>query len=332
MLTREQRFNSTYRLRRLRRTKTLRWMVQEHTVRPDDFIYPLFVHEGTRRREPIGAMPGQFRLSVDLLPAEVETISRLGIPAVLLFGISPYKDARASYATDRDGVVPQAIRAIKRTTPDLVVITDVCVCAYTEHGHCGIIREDGYVDNDSSLSVLAEMALAHAEAGADIVAPSAMMDGQVQAIRERLDDAGITETAIMAYSAKYASAFYGPFREAADSAPQFGDRRSYQMDPPNAREAVREVLTDVAQGADIVMVKPGLAYLDVVRLVREAVDVPLAVYNVSGEYSMLKAAAEKGWVDGRAVGLEMLLAFRRAGADLIITYLAKEAAEWLKDS
>jgi porphobilinogen synthase len=332
MLTREKALEVRYRLRRLRRTRTLRQMVQEHTLRPDDFIYPLFVQEGTQRRDPIGAMPGQFRLSVDLLPAEIELISRLGIPAVLLFGISPYKDARASYATDREGVVPKAIRAIKRTNPDLVVVTDVCVCAYTEHGHCGIIREDGYVDNDSSLTVLAEMALTHAEAGADIVAPSAMMDGQVQAIREKLDEAGFTETAIMAYSAKYASAFYGPFREAADSAPQFGDRRSYQMDPPNAREAVREVLADVAQGADIVMVKPGLAYLDVVHRVREAVDVPLAVYNVSGEYSMLKAAAEKGWIDERAVGLEMLMAFRRAGADLIITYLAKEAAQWLKDS
>jgi porphobilinogen synthase len=229
-------------------------------------------------------------------------------------------------------VVPQAIRAIKRINPDLVVVTDVCVCAYTEHGHCGIIRKHGYVDNDASLTVLAEMALTHAEAGADIVAPSAMMDGQVQAIREKLDEAGFTETAIMAYSAKYASAFYGPFREAADSAPQFGDRRSYQMDPPNAREAVREVLADVAQGADMVMVKPGLAYLDVVRLVRQAVDVPIAAYNVSGEYSMLKAAADKGWIDERAVGLEMLMAFRRAGADLIITYLAKEAARWLKDS
>jgi len=332
MLTREKALDVRYRLRRLRRTRTLRQMVQEHTLRPDDFIYPLFVQEGTQRRDPIGAMPGQFRLSVDLLPAEIELISRLGIPAVLLFGISPYKDARASYATDREGVVPKAIRAIKRTNPDLVVVTDVCVCAYTEHGHCGIIREDGYVDNDSSLTVLAEMALTHAEAGADIVAPSAMMDGQVQAIREKMDEAGFTETAIMAYSAKYASAFYGPFREAADSAPQFGDRRSYQMDPPNAREAVREVLADVAQGADIVMVKPGLAYLDVVHRVREAVDVPLAVYNVSGEYSMLKAAAEKGWIDERAVGLEMLMAFRRAGADLIITYLAKEAAQWLKDS
>ncbi len=332
MLTREKALDVRYRLRRLRRTRTMRQMVQEHTLRPDDFIYPLFVQEGTQRRDPIGAMPGQFRLSVDLLPAEIELISRLGIPAVLLFGISPYKDARASYATDREGVVPKAIRAIKRTNPDLVVVTDVCVCAYTEHGHCGIIREDGYVDNDSSLTVLAEMALTHAEAGADIVAPSAMMDGQVQAIREKLDEAGFTETAIMAYSAKYASAFYGPFREAADSAPQFGDRRSYQMDPPNAREAVREVLADVAQGADIVMVKPGLAYLDVVHRVREAVDVPLAVYNVSGEYSMLKAAAEKGWIDERAVGLEMLMAFRRAGADLIITYLAKEAAQWLKDS
>ncbi|GIV16183.1 MAG: delta-aminolevulinic acid dehydratase [Armatimonadota bacterium] len=332
MLTRQQTLDATYRLRRLRRMKSLRRMVQESTLSPDDFIYPLFVHEGASRREPIGAMPGQFRLSVDLLPAEVEQLSALGVPAVLLFGIASYKDAYASYATQRDSVVPQAIRTIKRANPELVVITDVCVCAYTEHGHCGIVREDGYVDNDASLSILAEMALAHAEAGADIVAPSAMMDGQVQAIREKLDEAGFTETAIMAYSAKYASAFYGPFREAADSAPQFGDRRSYQMDPPNAREAVREVLADVEQGADIVMVKPGLAYLDVVRLVREAVDVPLAVYNVSGEYSMLKAAAEKGWIDERAVGLEMLMAFRRAGADLIITYLAKEAAEWLKGS
>ncbi len=332
MLTRTPTLKATYRLRRLRRTASLRRMVQESILSPDDFIYPLFVQEGTSRREPIGAMPGQFRISVDLLPAEVEQLSALGVPAVLLFGIAEYKDARASYATQRDGVVPQAIRTIKRAHPDMVVMTDVCVCAYTEHGHCGIVREDGYVDNDASLAVLAEMALAHAEAGADIVAPSAMMDGQVQAIREKLDEAGFTETAIMAYSAKYASAFYGPFREAADSAPQFGDRRSYQMDPPNAREAVREVLADVEQGADIVMVKPGLAYLDVVRLVRDAVDVPLAVYNVSGEYSMLKAAAEKGWIDERAVGLEMLMAFRRAGADLIITYLAKEAAQWLKDS
>jgi len=307
-------------------------MVQENTLAPNDFIYPLFVHEGAQRREPIGAMPGQFRLSVDLLPAEVEHLCRAGVLAVLLFGIAGYKDARASYAVRRDGVVPQAIRTIKRENPEMVVMTDVCVCAYTDHGHCGFVQDGGTVDNDSSLRVLAEMALAHAEAGADVVAPSAMMDGQVQAIRETLDEHGFVETAIMAYSAKYASAFYGPFREAADSAPQFGDRRSYQMDPPNAREAVREVLADVQQGADIVMVKPGLAYLDVVRLVRGAVDVPLAVYNVSGEYSMLKAAAEKGWIDERAVALEMLMAFRRAGADLIITYLAKEAAEWLKDS
>lgn len=332
MLTRQQTLDATYRLRRLRRTKTLRRMVQENTLSPDDFITPIFVHEGANRREPIASMPGQFRLSVDLLPAEVEQLSMLGVPAVLLFGIAGYKDAHASYATQRDGVVPEAIRAIKHANPEIVVITDVCVCAYTEHGHCGIVCEDGYVDNDASLNILAEMALAHAEAGADIVAPSAMMDGQVQAIRETLDEHGFTETAIMAYSAKYASAFYGPFREAADSAPQFGDRRSYQMDPPNAREAVREVIADVEQGADIVMVKPGLAYLDVVRLVRDAVDVPLAVYNVSGEYSMLKAASEKGWIDERAVALEMLMAFRRAGADLIITYLAKEAAEWLKGS
>lgn len=332
MFERRYEFDPTDRLRRLRRTKTLRRMVQETTLDPDDFIYPLFVQEGTGRRDPIGSMPGQYRLSVDQLPAEVEQLSALGVPAVLLFGVAAYKDARASYATQRDGVVPQAIRMIKRVNPDLVVMTDVCVCAYTEHGHCGIVREDGSVDNDVSLAILAEMALVHAEAGADVVAPSAMMDGQVAAIRERLDEEGFTNTAIMAYSAKYASAFYGPFREAADSAPQFGDRRSYQMDPPNAREAVREVLADVQQGADIVMVKPGLAYLDVVRLVREAVDLPLAVYNVSGEYSMLKAAAERGWIDERAVGLEMLTAFRRAGADLIITYLAKEAAEWLKGS
>lgn len=330
MLTRHKTLDAAHRLRRLRRTKTLRRMVQEATLSPEDFIYPLFVHEGANRREPIGAMPGQFRLSVDYLPSEVERLSELGIPAVLLFGIASYKDAKASYALRRDGVVPQAIRTIKRANSDIVVMTDVCICAYTEHGHCGIVRADGIVDNDASLELLAEMALAHAESGADVVAPSAMMDGQVLAIREKLDEHGFTETAIMAYSAKYASAFYGPFREAADSAPQFGDRRSYQMDPPNAREAVREVLADVEQGADIVMVKPGLAYLDVVRLVREVVDVPLAVYNVSGEYSMLKAAAEKGWVDERAVGIEMLMAFRRAGADLIITYLAKEASEWLK--
>ncbi len=332
MLTRQEILDPTWRLRRTRRTKALRRMVQENTLAPNDFIYPLFVHEGAQRREPIGAMPGQFRLSVDLLPAEVEHLCRAGVLAVLLFGIAGYKDARASYAVRRDGVVPQAIRTIKRENPEMVVMTDVCVCAYTDHGHCGFVQDGGTVDNDSSLRVLAEMALAHAEAGADVVAPSAMMDGQVQAIRETLDEHGFVETAIMAYSAKYASAFYGPFREAADSAPQFGDRRSYQMDPPNAREAVREVLADVQQGADIVMVKPGLAYLDVVRLVRGAVDVPLAVYNVSGEYSMLKAAAEKGWIDERAVALEMLMAFRRAGADLIITYLAKEAAEWLKDS
>ncbi|MDW8322232.1 MAG: porphobilinogen synthase [Armatimonadota bacterium] len=332
MLTRRYTADPTDRLRRLRRSKTLRRMVQESILSPDDFIYPLFVQEGTGRCDPIGAMPGQHRFSVDRLPAEVEQLAVLGVPAVLLFGIAVYKDAQASYASRRDGVVPQAIRAIKRFNPDIVVMTDVCVCAYTQHGHCGILREDGYVDNDASLEVLAEMALAHAEAGADVVAPSAMMDAQVAAIRERLDEEGFTETAIMAYSAKYASAFYGPFREAADSAPQFGDRRSYQMDPPNAREAVREVLADVQQGADIVMVKPGLAYLDVVRLVREAVDLPLAVYNVSGEYSMLKAAGEKGWIDERAVGLEMLTAFRRAGADLIITYLAKEAAQWLRGS
>jgi len=272
-------------------------------------------------------MPGQFRFTVDRLEAEIEEIVRLGIRAVLLFGLAERKDPEAREAYAEDSVVPQAIRRIKALAPELVVITDVCVCAYTDHGHCGLVR----VDNDATLALLARMALAHAAAGADLVAPSAMMDGQVRAIREALDEAGFLHVGIMAYSAKFASAFYGPFREAADSAPRFGDRRSYQMDPPNAREALREIERDIAQGADIVMVKPALAYLDVIRRARERFDHPLAAYNVSGEYSMVKAAAQMGWLDERRVVMEILTAIKRAGADLIITYFAREAARQLRE-
>ncbi len=317
------------RLRRLRRTEGLRALVRETRLAPEDFIYPLFVRPGRNLREPIPSMPGQFRFTVDHLEAEVEEVVRLGIQAVLLFGLAERKDPEAREAYDEAGVVPQAIRRIKAVAPDLVVITDVCVCAYTDHGHCGLVR-DGEVDNDATLSILARMALAHAAAGADLVAPSAMMDGQVRAIREALDGAGFVNVGIMAYSAKFASAFYGPFREAADSAPRFGDRRSYQMDPPNAREALREIERDIAQGADIVMVKPALAYLDVIRRARERFDHPIAAYNVSGEYSMVKAAAQHGWLDEARAVMEILTAIKRAGADLIITYFAKEAARGLR--
>jgi porphobilinogen synthase len=317
-----------HRLRRNRRTDALRKLVREHTPSAQNFVYPVFVREGKGVKEEIGAMPGQFRYSPDTLAKEAPEIASLGIPAILLFGLTETKDELGTSSADPEGAAQQAIRAVKRECPDLAVITDVCLCAYTTHGHCGVVR-DGYVANDETLPLLAKMAVSHAQAGADVVAPSAMMDGQVQAIREALDDAGLASTAVMGYSAKFASAFYGPFREAADSAPQFGDRRSYQMDPPNVREALREVWADVEQGADYVMVKPALAYLDVVRAVREEVDVPIAVYNVSGEYSMVKAAAERGWIDERTLVLEMLTAFRRAGADIVITYYAKEAARWL---
>ncbi|WP_376789873.1 porphobilinogen synthase [Thermoflexus sp.] len=318
------------RLRRLRRTEGLRALVRETRLTPEDFIYPLFVRPGRNLREPIPSMPGQFRFTVDRLEAEIEEILRLGIRAVLLFGLAERKDPEAREAYAEDSVVPQAIRRIKALAPELVVITDVCVCAYTDHGHCGVVR-DGEVDNDATLALLARMALTHAAAGADLVAPSAMIDGQVRAIREALDEAGFPYVGIMAYSAKFASAFYGPFREAADSAPRFGDRRSYQMDPPNAREALREIERDIAQGADIVMVKPALAYLDVIRRARERFDHPLAAYNVSGEYSMVKAAAQMGWLDERRVVMEILTAIKRAGADLIITYFAREAARQLRE-
>ncbi len=328
--TRSLRGYPAVRLRRLRRTPALRELVQETRLSVKDFIYPLFIIEGHGIRQEIESMPGQYRWSLDLLPAEVEAIARLGIRAVLLFGIPERKDEVGSGAWAEDGIIQRAVRVIKGLVPDLTVICDVCLCEYTSHGHCGVVR-DGYVQNDETLELLARTAVSQAAAGADIVAPSDMMDGRVGAIRRALDEAGFGQVAIMAYSAKYASAFYGPFREAAGSAPQFGDRRAYQMDPPNVREALREVELDIGEGADIVMVKPALAYLDVIRAVRQRFDHPLAAYNVSGEYAMVKAAARNGWLDERRVTLEVLYGIKRAGADLIITYHAKDAARWLKE-
>jgi len=319
------------RLRRLRRTEALRRLVRETRLSPDDFVYPLFVVHGSGVRNAIPSMPGQAQLSVDQLPAEAQELRALGIPAVLLFGIPASKDEQASEAYAPDGIVQQAVRALKQADPALLVVTDVCLCEYTSHGHCGIVR-DGDVDNDATLPLLARTAVSHAQAGADMVAPSAMMDGQVAAIRQELDENGFGQTPIMAYAAKYASAFYGPFREAAESAPQFGDRRGYQMDPANAREALREIEADVAEGADIVMVKPALAYLDVLARARQRFDLPLAAYNVSGEYAMIKAAAANGWLDEKRVVLEVLTAIKRAGADIVITYHAKDAARWLRES
>jgi len=316
------------RLRRLRRNEALRALIRETKVEVGDLIYPLFIVEGNKIRQEISSMPGQFRLSSDLLPKEVEDITRLGIPAIILFGIPQKKDEVGSSAYHPKGVIQQAIRAIKKATPELLVITDVCLCEYTSHGHCGLVV-DGYVDNDKTLELLAKTALSHVEAGADIVAPSDMMDGRVKAIRQMLDGNGFQNIPVMAYAAKYASAFYGPFREAAESAPQFGDRRSYQMDSANWREALREVEQDIAEGADIIMVKPALPYLDVIRKVRDTFNHPLAAYSVSGEYAMVKAAAQQGWLDEKGIVLEMLTAIKRAGADIIITYYAKEAASWL---
>lgn len=314
--------------RRLRRTAALRALVRETRLSPDRLIYPLFVRSGRGIREPIPAMPGQFRLSLDGLAGEAKDLRALGIPAVLLFGIPSEKDALGSGAYADDGIVQQAIRTLREADPDLVIAADVCLCEYTSHGHCGIVRGDT-VDNDETLTMLARTATSVARAGANMVAPSAMMDGQVGAIRKALDESGFEQTIVMGYSAKYASAFYGPFREAAGSAPQFGDRRDYQMDPPNIREALREIALDIEEGADIVMVKPALAYLDVIHAARAAVATPIAAYNVSGEYAMLMAAGAQGWLDVRAAGLEMLAAIARAGADMIITYLAKDAARWL---
>ncbi len=317
------------RLRRLRRTESLRALVRENHVEVRDLVYPLFIIEGSGMKQEITSMPDIFRFSVDQLPQEVEEIAKLGIPAVLLFGIPEHKDEVGSAAYHPEGVTQQAIRAIKKSVPKLLVVTDVCLCEYTSHGHCGVVV-DGYVDNDQTLLLLARTAVSHAEAGADMVAPSDMMDGRVKAIREALDEKGLQHTLILAYAAKYASAFYGPFREAAEATPQFGDRRSYQMDPPNLREALREVEQDIAEGADIIMVKPALAYLDVIRRVRDTFNYPVAAYNVSGEYAMVKAAALQGWLDEKQVVLEVLTAIKRAGADIILTYHAKEVSRWLQ--
>ena len=317
------------RLRRLRRSKSLRDMLQETRLSVQNLIYPLFLQDGAGRRDPVASMPGVYRLSPDVLIEEVDAARRLGIQAVLLFGIPETKDEAASSAYDDQEVVQKSVRLLKERFPDLVVITDVCLCEYMSHGHCGVVR-DGRIDNDETLPLLAQTALSHARAGADIVAPSDMMDGRVRAIREKLDYNGYSEVAILAYAAKFASAFYGPFREAADSAPAFGDRRTYQMNPPNRREALQEVLTDLDEGADMVMVKPALPYLDLVREVRDMVLCPVVAYNVSGEYSLVKAAAAQGWVDERQIVMEIMTGIKRAGADLIITYHAKDVATWLK--
>jgi porphobilinogen synthase len=305
-------------------------MIRETKVYVDDFVYPLFVTFGKDVKKPISSMPGNFQMSVDHLVKEVQKGKDLGIPAVLLFGIPEKKDDVASGAFMKDGIVQQAVRRIKDKVPDVVVITDVCLCEYTSHGHCGMI-EKGEVDNDASLEVIVETAVSHAKAGADMVAPSAMMDGQVGAIREALDEAGFENLPIMAYSAKYASCFYGPFREAAESAPQFGDRKAYQMDPANGDEAIREIGLDVEEGADIIMVKPALPYLDIICRAREEFDLPIAAYNVSGEFAMIKAAAKLGWMDGEKAMMETLTSIKRAGADIIITYFATEAAKILRN-
>ncbi|MGH2986146.1 MAG: porphobilinogen synthase [Solirubrobacterales bacterium] len=316
------------RMRRLRRTKALRDFVRETELSPRHLVQPLFVVSGEGVREPVHSMPGIERFSINELVAEASELQAAGIGAVILFGIPAAKDETGSGAYDEEGVVQLAVRALKEAHPELTVITDVCLCEYTSHGHCGFVR-DGAVDNDITVELLARTAISHAEAGADAVAPSDMMDGRIGAIRHQLDEEGHPNTPIIAYSAKYASAFYGPFREAAESTPEFGDRRGYQMDPANVREALREARLDLEEGADMVMVKPALPYLDVIRAVREDLELPIAAYQVSGEYSMLKAAAENGWLDERRAALETLTAIRRAGADVIFTYYAKEAAAWL---
>ena len=320
-----------YRARRLRRNDTLRRMVRETFLRPEDLIYPMFSAYGSNIKKEIVSMPGIYQQSIEHIVAEAQEVYALGIPAVILFGIPKVKDAVGSDAYSGHGIIQETIRAIKKVVPKLLVITDVCLCEYTDHGHCGVIV-DGDVDNDSTLDLLAREALSHAQAGADIVAPSDMMDGRVAAIRASLDSNGFSQIPIMSYAVKYASAYYGPFRDAAESTPQFGDRRSYQMDPANRREAFREAALDVAECADFLMVKPALAYLDILRDIKERFDLPLVAYNVSGEYSMIKAAAAKGWIDEERVMMETLLGMKRAGADLIITYHAKDAARVLKGS
>ena len=322
--------------RRLRASEPLRNLVRETRLSVNDFIYPIFVAEGTDVKEEIASMPGIFHFSLDRLEDELREVVGLGIQAVLLFGVPEHKDAVGSEAYGNDGIVQRAIRLIKNRYPDLLVVADTCLCQYTEHGHCGVIRQNlrtgrADIDNDRSLELLVKTAVSQAEAGADVIAPSNMMDGFVQAIRSGLDEAGFSDVPIMSYSVKYASAFYGPFREAAHSAPRFGDRKTYQMDPANVREALREAEQDVVEGADMLMVKPALAYLDVIRVLKEQFDLPIVAYNVSGEYSMVKAASRLGWIDERAVVTEMLVGIKRAGADVIITYFAKDVARWLKD-
>jgi porphobilinogen synthase len=314
--------------RRLRRTPAIRRMVRETCIKVDDLIYPIFVKHGKGEREPIPSLVGQYRVSVDELIKEAEEVWSLGVPAMIIFGLPEKKDNLGSEAYAHDGIVQQAVAAIKNRVPELVVLTDVCLCQYTDHGHCGIIK-DNQVDNDTTLEILSRIALSHADAGADFVAPSDMMDGRVRVIRNVLEKEGFYDTGIMAYAVKYASSFYGPFREAADSKPRFGDRKSYQMDPANAGEALKEAVMDADEGADIVMVKPALPYLDIINQVRRNINIPVAAYNVSGEYVMVKAADKQGWIDGEKVMMEMLLCIKRSGADLILTYFAKEAAKLL---
>lgn len=314
--------------RRLRRSPGLREMFRETQLHTSDLIYPLFVVEGAAIRNEISSMPDQFQMSVDNILHECEGLQKLGIQSVLLFGIPLQKDEVGSGAYDENGIIQRAVREIRQNFPELIVITDVCLCEYTSHGHCGVV-EDGYVNNDKTLDLLAQEAVTHARAGADMIAPSDMMDGRVAAIRAALDSNGFENTPIMSYSAKYSSAFYGPFREAAESAPQFGDRKSYQMDPRNSDEAMREIALDIQEGADIIMVKPALSYLDVIRRAKDDFDMPIAAYNVSGEFSMIKAAAAREWIDGEKAMLEVLTSIKRAGADVIITYFAKEAARIL---
>lgn len=315
--------------RRLRINENMRRLVREHYLRIDDLIYPLFVREGTHTKKPVESMPGVCNLTIDYLLEEVKMVQSLGIPGILLFGIPEYKDEVGSGAYAENGIIQKAVRGIKDQCPDLLVITDVCLCEYTDHGHCGLI-ENGEVLNDATLELLARTAVSHAQAGADIIAPSDMMDGRVQAIRQALDHEGFSNIPIMSYSVKYASAFYGPFRQAAASSPQFGDRKAYQMDPPNKREAIREVEQDIAEGADIIIVKPAMAYLDIVATIKDNFDHPVAAYNVSGEYSMLKAAAQRGWIDEEKLTLELLTGMKRAGADIIITYHAPDVARWMQ--
>ena len=318
------------RLRRLREQPAIRSMIRETRLSTSSFVYPMFIRHGSGIKETIDPMPGCYHISLDLLAEEAQEVYDLGIPAVLLFGLPADKDPLGTEAYDPEGIIQEAIRIIKKATPDLMVIGDVCLCEYTDHGHCGVIAGN-QIDNDQTLDLLGKTGLAQIQAGADMVAPSAMMDGQVRAIRETLDASGYSNSPIMGYAAKYASSFYGPFRVAADSTPQFGDRRTYQMDPANARMAMREIETDISEGADIVMVKPALAYLDVIRQARDRFDLPLAAYNVSGEYSLVKAASKMGWVDEKPITMELLTAIQRAGADIIISYHAKEVAKWLQE-